>query len=229
MPTYAYKCDNCGHRLSEMQPMSAAPLRDCPECREPALDRLIGTGGGFIVRGERSDLSIPKEHRHTVHPIAYNGRSAGQLEADHQAVWNHKAKVAAETQGQWRWQGCCASHRLHAVRRVLCREAHGWRRHGQGSDGRVEAPRPHLGQGLMDRAERRRRTTRVARRRKREWDDTYKDCLFGTAPADLGRCRKKSPFDCGKANCGACHGHQEPHRGDLKSRQEIHDYHHSNT
>ncbi len=51
MPTYDYRCKNCGHRFEEFQSMKADPLVTCPNCNEPALERLIGAGGGMIFKG----------------------------------------------------------------------------------------------------------------------------------------------------------------------------------
>lgn len=51
MPTYEYKCSACGHEFEEFQPISAKPIRKCPQCRKLAVDRLISTGGGIIFRG----------------------------------------------------------------------------------------------------------------------------------------------------------------------------------
>ena len=51
MPTYDYLCSACGHRFEEFQSMSSKPLRQCPECKKNALDRLIGPGAGVIFKG----------------------------------------------------------------------------------------------------------------------------------------------------------------------------------
>ncbi len=51
MPTYEYACDSCGHEFEEFQSITAKPLRKCPECKKPALRRLIGTGAGIIFKG----------------------------------------------------------------------------------------------------------------------------------------------------------------------------------
>lgn len=51
MPTYAYECAACGHRFEEFQTMTAAPLRKCPSCAKPKLQRLIGAGAGVIFKG----------------------------------------------------------------------------------------------------------------------------------------------------------------------------------
>jgi putative FmdB family regulatory protein len=50
MPTYEYRCSSCGHRFEKFQSMNAEPLRECPECKG-VLERLIGAGGGFLVKG----------------------------------------------------------------------------------------------------------------------------------------------------------------------------------
>ena len=51
MPTYDYRCEACGHTFDEFQSMSAAHLTDCPECKEPKLRRLIGSGAAIIFKG----------------------------------------------------------------------------------------------------------------------------------------------------------------------------------
>lgn len=51
MPTYDYKCGNCGHLFETMQSIKADPLTKCPECGKETLKRLIGTGGGLIFKG----------------------------------------------------------------------------------------------------------------------------------------------------------------------------------
>ena len=51
MPTYEYKCTSCDHRLEQFQPITAKPLRKCPQCGQPKLKRLIGAGAGIIFKG----------------------------------------------------------------------------------------------------------------------------------------------------------------------------------
>jgi putative FmdB family regulatory protein len=50
MPTYEYKCRDCGYRFEKFQQMSDKPLKKCPECAGK-LRRLIGTGAGIIFNG----------------------------------------------------------------------------------------------------------------------------------------------------------------------------------
>ena len=53
MPIYEYQCDSCGHELEKLQRMSDDPLRDCPDCGEPSLRKLLSApnfrlkGGGW--------------------------------------------------------------------------------------------------------------------------------------------------------------------------------------
>ena len=51
MPTYEYLCKKCGHAFEEFQSMSQAPLTRCPECGTDNLARVMGGGGGFILKG----------------------------------------------------------------------------------------------------------------------------------------------------------------------------------
>lgn len=51
MPTYDYRCDDCGHFFEEFQSMKDPKLTKCPACGNEALKRLIGTGSGLIFKG----------------------------------------------------------------------------------------------------------------------------------------------------------------------------------
>ena len=51
MPTYEYKCKECEHLFEHFQTMSSDRLTDCPECKQPSLRRLIGSGGALIFKG----------------------------------------------------------------------------------------------------------------------------------------------------------------------------------
>ncbi len=50
MPTYDYKCEQCGRTFEYFQSMSDDPLTVCKECSGP-LKRLIGGGLGIIFKG----------------------------------------------------------------------------------------------------------------------------------------------------------------------------------
>jgi putative FmdB family regulatory protein len=50
MPTYDYKCLDCGYSFEEFQKFSDAVLTECPKCKGH-VKRLIGTGAGPIFKG----------------------------------------------------------------------------------------------------------------------------------------------------------------------------------
>ena len=50
MPTYEYRCQDCGHEFEMFQGMKDEPVRICPKCCGKLL-RLIGTGAGLIFKG----------------------------------------------------------------------------------------------------------------------------------------------------------------------------------
>jgi len=50
MPTYQYKCKECGHMFEVFHSMSAEPIKICPKCKG-SVKRLIGPGAGPIFKG----------------------------------------------------------------------------------------------------------------------------------------------------------------------------------
>jgi len=50
MPFYDYQCAACGHDFEAMQKITAAPLRDCPECGKAELVKQV-SAGGFRLKG----------------------------------------------------------------------------------------------------------------------------------------------------------------------------------
>lgn len=51
MPIYEYRCAHCGCAHEALQKMSDAPLVDCPECGEPALQKQISAAGFRLTGG----------------------------------------------------------------------------------------------------------------------------------------------------------------------------------
>lgn len=50
MPTYEYKCLDCGHIFEMFQKMTDEPAKECPECKGK-VKRLLGAGAGTIFKG----------------------------------------------------------------------------------------------------------------------------------------------------------------------------------
>ncbi|HCA80613.1 MAG TPA: FmdB family transcriptional regulator, partial [Bacteroidetes bacterium] len=51
MPSYDYKCRECGYTFEEFQSMKSDLLSICPACGKPALKRLMAGGVGMIFKG----------------------------------------------------------------------------------------------------------------------------------------------------------------------------------
>ncbi|HEY2329919.1 MAG TPA: zinc ribbon domain-containing protein [Verrucomicrobiae bacterium] len=58
MPTYEYLCEKCGHEFEASRPMSAPPLKICPEelCAQKkwgrgTVKKQIGAGAGLLFKG----------------------------------------------------------------------------------------------------------------------------------------------------------------------------------
>lgn len=51
MPTYEYKCKQCGFKFEEFQSIVSDPIRICPVCNAAAVERLINGGAGLIFKG----------------------------------------------------------------------------------------------------------------------------------------------------------------------------------
>jgi len=50
MPIYEYQCQSCHHELEALQKLSDEPLRDCPACHQPSLQKKI-SAAGFRLKG----------------------------------------------------------------------------------------------------------------------------------------------------------------------------------
>ena len=50
MPTYEYKCSDCGHEFEEFQSISDPPITICPQC-DGRTERVITGGAGLIFKG----------------------------------------------------------------------------------------------------------------------------------------------------------------------------------
>jgi putative FmdB family regulatory protein len=50
MPIYEYKCKKCGFKTEKLQKISEKPLRTCPACHKPALEKLI-SNTSFQLKG----------------------------------------------------------------------------------------------------------------------------------------------------------------------------------
>ncbi|HFE52978.1 MAG TPA: hypothetical protein ENK07_06020 [Bacteroidetes bacterium] len=50
MPTYEYRCTECGHRFEVFQMISDPPVDQCPVCGG-RVEKLISAGAGLLFKG----------------------------------------------------------------------------------------------------------------------------------------------------------------------------------
>ncbi len=51
MPTYDYKCENCGNTFEFFQSIKDEPLTLCPECGHEKLKKMVSVPAGLIFKG----------------------------------------------------------------------------------------------------------------------------------------------------------------------------------
>ena len=51
MPTYAYRCEACGHDFDRVQRITEDPIRECPQCHEQKLPHRVCRSCGYY-KGE---------------------------------------------------------------------------------------------------------------------------------------------------------------------------------
>jgi putative FmdB family regulatory protein len=50
MPIYEYQCAKCGFQTEVLQKISDAPLKKCPECGKPAMEKMV-SAPSFRLKG----------------------------------------------------------------------------------------------------------------------------------------------------------------------------------
>ena len=51
MPIYEYQCEACDHKMEKLQKLSDEPLKVCPICDEPTLNKLV-SAAAFRLKGD---------------------------------------------------------------------------------------------------------------------------------------------------------------------------------
>ncbi len=95
MPTYDYECKECGHKFEEFHSMSKK-LKKCPECGLNKLERGIGGGGAFILKGSgfyKNDYRSRQYHKDR----QYSNRQDRKSERLSKAKYARQEKAAKNT------------------------------------------------------------------------------------------------------------------------------------
>jgi putative FmdB family regulatory protein len=95
MPTYQYKCTECGYRFEEFQKITDAPIKSCPKC-QGKTKRVITGGAGFLLKGSgfystdyRSE-SYRKSEKQETSGVASSTATASETNKKKPAPASHK-------------------------------------------------------------------------------------------------------------------------------------------
>ncbi len=78
MPTYVYRCENCGHRFEAWQHMTDDPLTTCPQCEGP-IHRVLFPAG-IVFKGSGFYSTDSRRSQIATEPAATTG-DAGKSES----------------------------------------------------------------------------------------------------------------------------------------------------
>ena len=96
MPTYTYRCSNCGVQFDKVQKFADKPLTRCPECRTGSLRRIpqppsiVFKGSGWYATDHRSPSGQTSAHK-----AEGEGAKAEAVKAD-----GKKAETATAEKGE---------------------------------------------------------------------------------------------------------------------------------
>ena len=97
MPTYEYRCRDCGREFEVFQRMNDSPGAPCPDCGHSAR-RLISGGAGLLFKGDGFYITDHRSeaYRERAREEAGAGRDGEKGEGD------GKKRAAAEASGEGR-------------------------------------------------------------------------------------------------------------------------------
>ncbi len=90
MPTYDYKCTDCGYKFEFFQSMKSPLLQDCPKCNGK-LKRLIGAGSGMIFKGT-GFYETDYKHKHS----SFSKQSEKQNKIETKKTESKKTEIKSE-------------------------------------------------------------------------------------------------------------------------------------
>ena len=100
MPTYTYRCNECGHQFEQRQRMSDDPLTICPVC-EGKIRRVVSSvgvvfkGSGFYVTDNRGKNSANGKSPETANTEKSTEKKATAPAAEAKKTSNASAGAAA--------------------------------------------------------------------------------------------------------------------------------------
>ena len=82
MPIYEYACESCGHQFDALQKMSDDPLRECPDCGEKSLKKLLSAPNFRLKGGGWYETDFKKDKQRNLAGESKDDGSAGKKDPD---------------------------------------------------------------------------------------------------------------------------------------------------
>jgi len=87
MPTYDYRCKNCGYQFEVYQSFDEPKKKACPDCKKKTLERLIGCGIAAFCQQDPTTIGQLGER---------NAKEAGKTKIDEMAAQKEQDKIKAQ-------------------------------------------------------------------------------------------------------------------------------------
>ena len=98
MPTYQYRCKDCGHEFEEFQLITEDPISDCPAC-DGETHRIISGGAGLLFKGSGFYITDYRSDSYKSASKNESGGSSGGTSDSSGGASKESAKPAAESSG----------------------------------------------------------------------------------------------------------------------------------
>ena len=105
MPTYTYRCENCGLQFDKVQKFTEQPLVRCPECGKKSLHKvytpvgIVFKGSGFYATDHRSPSGMSYASSGHAEEKISESKGEASNEGKSSAKPDSKAETKAETSG----------------------------------------------------------------------------------------------------------------------------------
>ena len=101
MPTYEYRCRDCGRDFEVFQRMSDEPVAPCPECGCGAR-RLISGGAGLLFKGDGFYITDHRSQSYRERAREEAGASSGATNGGKEGDQQKRAREAPDASAKAR-------------------------------------------------------------------------------------------------------------------------------
>ena len=105
MPTYEYRCPQCGNEFEKFGKMSDPPVTECPDCQAEAQRKISG-GAGLLFKGSGFYIT---DYRGEGYKKAAQSESGGSSSSGGESKSESKSEPAAAPKSESKSSGSSSS------------------------------------------------------------------------------------------------------------------------